>query len=94
MKQQIQQKLSRDKTTYLFLNVQERFYGKDLKLNLEEGVGIWEVEKREKNIQSGKNRTDISEIEKLQNTFVRYCLFQLNHPEYTYEFMIFRKGNN
>ena len=40
MKQQIQQKLSREKTTYLFLNVQERFYGKDLKLNLEEGVGI------------------------------------------------------
>lgn len=78
MKQQIQQKLSRDKTTYLFLNVQERFYGKDLKLNLEEGVGIWEVEKREKNIQSGKNRTDISEIEKLQNTFVRFCNFHLN----------------
>lgn len=94
MKQQIQQKVSRDKATYLFLNVQERFYGKDLKLNLEEGVRIWEAEKREKNIQSGKNRTDISEIEKLQNTFVRYCLFHLNHPEYTYEFMIFRKGNN
>lgn len=37
MKQQIQQKVSRDKATYLFLNVQQRFYGKDLKLNLEEG---------------------------------------------------------
>lgn len=88
MKQQIQQKLSRNKATYLFLNVQEWFYGKDLKLNLEEGVGIWEVEKREKNIQSENNRTDISETEKLQNTFVRYCLFHLHHPEYTYEFRI------
>ena len=48
MKQQIQQKVSRDKATYLFLNVQERFYGKDLKLNLEEGVRIWEAEKRYK----------------------------------------------
>lgn len=38
MKQQTQQKLSRNKATYLFLNIQERFYGKDLKLNLEEGV--------------------------------------------------------
>lgn len=88
MKQQTQQKLSRNKATYLFLNIQERFYGKDLKLNLEEGVWIWEVEKREKNIQSENNRTDISETEKLQNTFVRDCLFHLNHPEYTYEFRI------
>lgn len=41
-------------------------------------------EKR-KNIQSEEFRNDKFNDRKVQNTFVKYCLFFLNHPEYTHE---------
>lgn len=68
--------LNLERAPCLLQTVQGRLYKNDLELDLEGGVGICEIERRERTFKV--KRIELTGDRKLQDTFVEYC-FLLNH---------------
>lgn len=74
--------LNLERAPCLLQIVQGRLYKNDLKLDLEGGVGICEVERRGRTFKV--KRIEPKGDRKVQDTFVEYC-FLLNHRECAHE---------